>query len=226
MSKLLREKIAGEITLSEEPGATIKKWRTLFNISQKDLAENLVISTSVISDYESGRRQSPGVMTVRKIVDGLLDIDMNRGGDIIKKFEVETGSEAILGMGEFPKSIDAGEFCILIEGHCHNADVGMDRGINGFTIVDSLKAITTFSSADYLKLYGWSTERALLFTGVRYGRSPMIAVRAHPMKPAMVVYVQPENIDDLALRLASLENIILVSTDLATPELIERLKSI
>ena len=54
----------------------------------------------------------------------------------------------------------------------------------------------------------------------------MIAVRAHPMKPAMVVYVQPDNIDDLAVRLASLENIILATTELPSQTLIERIKSI
>lgn len=223
---MLREKIAGEITLSEEPGATIKKWRTLFGISQKDLAEALSFSTSVVSDYESGRRQSPGVQTVRKMVDGLLSIDMERGGEIIKKFEVDIGSEAILGMGEFPKSVNAQEFCKLLDCKVENADVDMDRQINGYTVIDSLKAITQFSSSDYLKLYGWSTERALLFSGVKFGRSPMIAVRAHPMKPAIVVYIQPENIDDLAIRLASLENIILLSTQLPASQVMERIEVI
>ena len=33
----LQERIAGEITLSETPGGTMKKWRELFGISQVDL---------------------------------------------------------------------------------------------------------------------------------------------------------------------------------------------
>ena len=43
-------------------------------------------------------------------------------------------------------------------------------------------------AADHIRVYGWSTERALVFSGIKYGRSPMIAIRVHPMKPAMVVY--------------------------------------
>ena len=226
MNGMLREKIAGEITVSNDPGGTIRKWRTLFEISQKDLANHLEISTSVISDYEAGRRQSPGVGTVKKIVDGLLFIDETRGGLISRQFKADIGIEAIIGMGEFPRSIDAEEFCGLIEGECINPDIGLHRGINGFTLIDSLKAITTLSSEDYMKVYGWSTERALLFTGVKHGRSPMIAVRAHPLKPAMVVYVRPENVDDLAIRLATLEKIILVVTSLSGNELLERFKEI
>ena len=68
------------------------------------------------------------------------------------------------------------------------------------------------SSMDYLKIYGWSSERALIFTGVKFGRSPMIAIRAHPLKPALVVYQRPEHVDDLAIRLATLENLPLVKT--------------
>ena len=91
-------------------------------------------------------------------------------------------------------------------------------------IIDSIKAITTLDANDYLKIYGTTSERALLFTGVKFGRSPMIAVKAHPLKPAMVVYVQPENIDELAVKLAELENILLARTDLESSELIERLE--
>jgi putative transcriptional regulator len=76
-----------------------------------------------------------------------------------------------------------------------------------------------------MKVYGWSTERALLFSGVHYGRSPMIAVRAHPMKPAIVVYIQPENVDDLAVRLAELEHIVLLRTELPPQELARRLEA-
>jgi len=76
----LSEKIAGEITLSPNPGQTIRKWRDVFNISQTDLATYLNISPSVISDYESGRRKSPGIQTVKKIIDGFVKIDEGRGG--------------------------------------------------------------------------------------------------------------------------------------------------
>ncbi|MFC6770867.1 helix-turn-helix domain-containing protein, partial [Halorubrum pallidum] len=76
----LSRRIAGEITLSDDPGATLRKWRTDFDVSQTELADQLDVSSSVISDYESGRRESPGIGVVRRTVDGLLDIDEQRGG--------------------------------------------------------------------------------------------------------------------------------------------------
>jgi putative transcriptional regulator len=75
METSLIEKMAGEITLSDNPGKTIRKWREELRISQKELALHLEMSPSVISDYESGRRRSPGIRTVRRMVEALLDID-------------------------------------------------------------------------------------------------------------------------------------------------------
>ena len=96
--------------------------------------------------------------------------------------------------------------------------------VYGYTIVDSLKAILQLNSNDYMKIYGWSTERALIFTDVTFGRSPMIAIRAHPLSPAVVVYQRPGSIDDLAIKLARLESIPLVSTDLDVKDIVERLE--
>src|SRR5207245_2483632 len=100
------------------------------------------------------------------------------------------------------------------------------RLVHGSQWIDRMMATTTLDASDYLRIYGSTSERALFFTGVKYGRSPMIAIKAHPMKPAMVVYVQPENIDDLAVKLAELDNIILARTDLDQGELISRLERI
>ena len=72
---VLAEKIAGEITLSPKPGQTIRKWRTAFDISQTELANFLELSPSVISDYESGRRKSPGILIVKKVIEAFLGID-------------------------------------------------------------------------------------------------------------------------------------------------------
>ena len=68
VKEVLAEKIAGEITLSPKPGETLRKWRTTFNIAQAELANYLGLAQSVISDYESGRRKSPGIHSVKKIV--------------------------------------------------------------------------------------------------------------------------------------------------------------
>ena len=89
MKDQLREKIAGEITLSQDAGKTIRKWREEFRISQQDLAEHMGVSPSMISDYESGRRKSPGIAIVRRIVDSLIELDEMSGGTILNKFGLD-----------------------------------------------------------------------------------------------------------------------------------------
>jgi putative transcriptional regulator len=80
----LAEKMAGEITLADSPGIALRKWRVLFEIPQGVLAERLGVSPSVVSDYESGRRKSPGTAVVGKIVDAILSIDEEKGGVFAK----------------------------------------------------------------------------------------------------------------------------------------------
>ncbi len=222
MQSILREKIAGEITLSDAPGRTIRKWRQEFRITQTDLARQMRVSPSVISDYESGRRTSPGIRTIHKLVDSLLEIDTKSGLRVAKRYE--EFSDVIPSMREFPVGVRAVDFLRKIEGRPLTRDLPLRRAVYGYTVIDSIKAITTLDASDYLKIYGTTSERALLFTGVKYGRSPMIAIKAHPLKPAMVVYVQPENIDELAVKLAELENVILARTELSPPAVIERLE--
>ena len=79
----LEEKIAGEISISENPGETMRKWREEFQVAKVDLSRTMDISPSMISDYESGRRKSPGIATIKKFVFALTEIDRARGGIII-----------------------------------------------------------------------------------------------------------------------------------------------
>lgn len=221
----LSEKIAGEITLSPNPGQTIRKWRDVFNISQTDLAVYLNVSPSVISDYESGRRKSPGIQTVKKIIDGFIEIDEGRGGKILRQYDsmIDT-REGIIEMMEYSFAIPSSTFIKEIQGNILTSKkVGLKTNIKGFTLVDSVKTIETINSTDYARLYGWSTERALIFTGIKYGRSPMIAVRVHPVKPSIVVYHKPGSVDALAIKLAERENIPLVTTSLSLDELKKKL---
>ncbi len=222
----LEEKIAGEIVLSDTPGLTIKKWREQFKVSQQELAKAMKVSSSVISDYETGRRKSPGVSVVKRIVDSIILVDKNKGGEIIKRYTESYGSDAILDIREFNRSIKASEIVEKIEGKNYTEKIDLSRIVFGYTIIDSIKAILSFNAYDYLKIYGWSNERALIFEGVKYGRSPLIAIRAHPLKPALIVFAMPDNVDPLAIKLAELENIPLVSTKLDINTLINRLRKI
>jgi transcriptional regulator with XRE-family HTH domain len=68
-------KIAGSVVASPDPGQALKAWREKLGIRQVALAKEMKISPSVLSDYESGRRPSPGVQFVRKYVDALVVLD-------------------------------------------------------------------------------------------------------------------------------------------------------
>ena len=155
-------------------------------------------------------------------MDAFLEIDVKSGRRLSRRFEAY--DDVIPSMKDWPVGMRASDFLRKIEGKLLTSGLNTRRVVNGYTVIDSIKAITTLDANDYLKIYGTTSERALLFTGVKFGRSPMIAVKAHPLKPAMVVYVQPENIDELAVKLAELENILLARTDLESSELIERLE--
>lgn len=226
MHRTFAEKIAGEITLSDTPGQTIKKWRDIFEISQQDLAKHIKLSPSIISDYESGRRKSPGIGSIKKIVIALIEIDDLRGGKVARRYKEVPNDQVIKDIREFPYGRSAREFVEVIEGDVIAGKEYLGKELHGYTIIDSLKAIVTFNSPDYIRFYGWSSQRALLFTDVKTGRSPMIAIRAHPLKPAMVIYIQPKQVDKLARELAEREEIPLVVTNLSMNSLRKLLRKI
>ena len=223
MVEEFKQKIAGEIALSPDPGKTIRKWREEFGISQNQLADNIGISHSVISDYEAGRRKSPGVALIKKMVECFIRLDREKGSPVVSKYNPNYRLECILAMDDFPVGVDIGTFMAAIDGRDVNPDQVPSKTIYGYTIVDSVKAILSLSSEDYMKMYGWNIDRALIFTNVHYGRSPMIAIRAHPLTPAVVVYQKPDAIDPLAVKLARLERIPLVTTELEVGAIVEKL---
>src|SRR3989442_10878760 len=94
----LREKIAGEIALSDQPGKTMRKWREELRISQTELATHMRVSPSVISDYEPGRRTSPGIKTIHRLVDALLDVHQRAGQKLAER--VQEDSDGIPSMPE------------------------------------------------------------------------------------------------------------------------------
>lgn len=209
--------------MAVRPGERIRKWREVFKATQTEVAKHMDIASSVISDYEKGRR-SPGSGFVREIVNAMIEIDVERGGKVVKRF-TPPGQDGIMSMGEFASAVPVEELVKAVHGEMLKEAV-TDRNIFGYTMIDSLKAVISMKSFDYLRIYGWSTERALFFTGVRFGRSPMVAIRASPLTPAMVVYVQPEEVDSLTLKLAEVEDISLVKTELTESEIMEKLNSL
>ena len=227
----LAKDIVGEIVLSDSSEKVIRKWRTIFKISQKKLASQLGITSSVISDYESGRRKSPGIKMIKKYVEALLEIDAAKGGTVIRSFvrttQTQPLSNAILDIKEFGSGISLTEFLKKIDADLVTKNASHDREIYGYTIIDSLKAITELSFSELVKLYGMTTQRALIFTKVGSGKTPMVAIKLTNLHPALVIFHGPETVDDVAKRIAEAENIPLAISKLESPEKItERLKGI
>jgi len=208
----IAKKIAGEVCLADRPGAVIKKWRHIMKIAQRELAEEVGVMPSVISDYESGRRKSPGIRVVKKIVDGLLSIDEKHGGKLIKEFsnfpETAAISNAILDIREFTEAVSIKKVAKAVDGEII-LNFG-EKDIYGYTIIDSLKAIVEFSPMELVKLYGLTTERALIFTGVSTGRSPMVAIKVTNLRPGLVVMHGTNRVDEIAKRIANAEQIPLI----------------
>lgn len=220
--------IAGEITLAANSSDSLRKWRGIFGIKQTDLAKRMKVSPSVISDYESGRRQSPGTHFVRRFVETLIEMDEEKGGQIISKFVVSPQTDAILELRELDVPVKASKFVKLIDGEviAHKKLIA-SRHLRGYTIIDSIQAILNLSDRDFRSIYGSSTERALVFTKVKLGRSPMIAVKVTQPKPGMMVLhgLAPNKVDKLARHIAERENIPLVVSKIKTEEeLIEKLR--
>jgi putative transcriptional regulator len=224
----LAEKIAGEITLSPNPGETLRKWRRNFGITQTDLSNHLGISPSVISDYESGRRRSPGIMIVSKIIDALMKIDELRGCTIMRAYETMFGDilglDAICCIYEYPEPVALSDLMNKI-----NASVVVGRtdiSIYGYTIIDSEKAILELLPDQFQKIYGRSTARALIFTGASSGKSSMVAVRVTNLKPGAVVLqgLDASEVDPVAIKIAEIENIPLLTTSISSEQITTNLK--
>lgn len=222
--------IAGEVTLAKDAGQTMKKWREIFSISQTELAEYLKVSSSTISDYEGGRRKSPGIGIIRRFVEALLSMDEIKGGKMRKQLEKDfEPKEDIFDIHEFASAVDGKNFTDAI-----GAKVVANPGklkiakIYGFTVVDSLKVILDVPVHEYMKMYGKTPERALIFLKVETGRSPMIAVKvgrfSTEMRPSIVVLHGLDKIDPIAVKIAESEKIPLLVTNKPIDEIITALK--
>jgi putative transcriptional regulator len=185
----LAGKMAGDVVLSDDPGATIRKWRTDFDVSQTALADELDVSASVVSDYESGRRRSPGIAVVRRVIEALLDIDEARGGNHLRQYArvLSAGfkGDIVRDLREYPTPLAIGEFYDAIG--ATEVVAGSGTSVAGHTVINSIEAITRLSSEEFYRLYGQSTNRALVFTGITHGEGALVALRVVTPTPSAVV---------------------------------------
>ncbi|MFZ4441658.1 MAG: helix-turn-helix domain-containing protein [Syntrophales bacterium] len=224
----LAEKMAGEITLSDSPGHALKKWRMNFEIAPGVLSERLGVSPSVISDYESGRRKSPGTAVVGKIVDTLLNTDEETGGKHIEKYSTMLFSavddDVIYDLHEYGSPVPLKDFSDAIE--CTLLWGSIDQTIFGYTVVNSLNAIMQLSSDEFNRIYGWSTERALVFTNVSTGKSPMVAIRVTPFKPRCVVLqgIEAADVHPFVEKMAERDRITVMCTSMDVDKIVSTLR--
>jgi putative transcriptional regulator len=223
--EVLARRIAGEIILSSRPGATMRKWRELFAVSQMSLSEKMVVSSSVISDYESERRKSPGAKFVRRFVWAILKIDEERGSRFIREFARLTSSPsmAIVDLREFPIPVRVEYLCKAIKGEVVADSGKYVKEVLGYTVVDSKRAVETLSGLEYSQVFGATTDRALIFTNVVDGSLPMMIVRVSNLKPRVVVFhgARP---DDHSIKLAEYDQVPLIYS--ALPSIEQLVKSL
>lgn len=226
----LAEHIAGQITLSEQPGATMEKWRDEFDISQADLAEALDVSPSVVSDYEGGRRENPGIGVVRRTVETLLELDDGRGGEHIRRYgrilSAGFDSDVVYDLREYPATIPLSRYHDAVG--ATELVAGEHDTIAGHTVIDSIEAIRRLSGEEFYNLYGRSTNRVLVFTNVTRGESPLVALRVVTPTPSAVVLhgITPEDCWEHAPELARLDGFSLAVADGPLEELLNGLQTV
>jgi putative transcriptional regulator len=225
-------KIAAEIVFSNEPGRTMRKWRLIFGLTQKDVASAMGISSPVLSDYEKGKRRSPGTSFVSRFVRSLIDLDLQRGGKVVHKMFEGTMKlqHSVIDMVEFPEPVELMRVVEAVAGVPLTLPNEVSGHVYGYTVIDSLAAITELGPYDFVNLFGRNSMRAMVFTNVTSGRSPMVAIRVFPLKPKAVILhgpKRPDAVDELAKRLSEIERIpLILSTANSVESMIKSLRSL
>jgi putative transcriptional regulator len=192
----------------------------------------------VISDYESGRRSSPRVETIRKFVDSLLLLDQVRGSPVSRGLKRVMGSgipaDILLDLRKFQVPVKGKDFCEYLHCKIVAGREFLEREIWGYTAINSVAAILRLDVKQLFELYRQTVGRAAIFTNVSTGRSPLVAFKSSQIgfqsqvKPALLLLhgLDPNRVDIVALKIAEAEHISLaVSTIKGIDELVKRLRT-
>ena len=126
--------MAGEIVVSNSPGETLRKWREIFQLSQKHLASLLGVNPSVVCDFEKGRRRSPGIATVRRLVETMVSYDRAHGGRVAGSMAGQQGNSAITEIREFAIGLPIATVVEAIGGEVIAGTEELERSIYGYTL--------------------------------------------------------------------------------------------
>ena len=218
---LVAKEICGEIVWSDSPGQSLRKWREIFKVTQTEISQVIGVAPSVISDYEKGRR-IPGSRFVRKYVEGLLYIDSTRGWSVVREIarNLRIPMTSVIDIRELPRGVPLRVFVEVLKGEVLWGSDYLDKILYGYTVLDSIESILSMSGAEFSAIMGLTTERALIFTKVGTGRSPMVAVRVTSQKPGAVILHGPRVVDPLAIKLAELDRVPLIVSRVESEDLL------
>lgn len=159
----LKQEIAGEICISDNPGNTLKKWQNIFEISQISLARSMKLTGSTISDYENGRRNNPSIGFVQRFVNTLIELDIKRKGNIIKKL-INIPQEQIIETKEFKKGIKIRHTSELKDIEQINSKIH-NEPVFGISYLDA-NDIPDLDQTDFQKIFGKTNKRILYIFNV------------------------------------------------------------
>ncbi len=226
--RLVLKRIVGDIASSREPGEVMRKWRKFFGLSQTEVARKMGVSPSVISEFERGKTRNPRVDTVRKFVEALIELDEERGGNVVSSLEsILVDKElmsTILGIGEFPHPRKASELYEVLD-----AEPVVEHGdptVFGYTVIDSVRTILEVPAGSLVRVYGECPSRVLVFTKIDRGRSPMVAIKAAGIIPPCVILhgIEPDDVDEIGARIAEEEGVNLATTTQDISDVLDRLR--
>lgn len=204
----LSKYIAGEIALSENPGEAMKKWRDLFGVSQTQLAAQIGVSPSMISDYESGRRKHPGSSTIKKFVEALIGLDENKGFRVVRSFAkifVESPPGVVLETCRLKNPVTGRDVVKTVAGEVVTNEELLTGGIHGYMVVDTNRLLLLGSEEVNLVLAG-SKGWALILTNVENPGPVLAVVRVLGVQPGLVVLqsLSDLSLDELSIKMSEL----------------------
>ena len=133
---------------------------------------------------------------------------------------------AVVDLREFPIPVRIEYLCRAIGGEVVACKDKYVKEVNGYTVIDSTKAVEAYSGSEYAQLFGASSDRALVFTNVEAGCLPMMIVRVSSLKPRIVVFHKTRP-DAEAIRIAEYEQIPLIySTAPNVEQLVKSLRKL
>jgi putative transcriptional regulator len=156
----LKQNIAGELIFATDLSSTLKKWRNIFEISQKRLAYAMQIKPTTLSDYENGRRPNPSINFIKKFVSKLIELDLKHKGHIVKSL-LHNEEELPFITREFKHILKAKDLSVFaLESINHKR---LRENLYGITIIDTYD-IRNLDIKKYPLLFGKTNKRIFYFT--------------------------------------------------------------